>query len=669
MNSSESLAARPFPLARGLVLRNRLVGTAHAAGLVSGGLARPEDAGYWRRRAAGGAAMLVVGGTVTAPESTWRRRIVTEAWREEAVPSMAARAQAIRAEGAVAACQLVHLGRETTGAEMWFPPVAPSAVCSPREPVRPRALTDGEVDAIVEGFRVSAVNALAAGFQVIELHAAHGYLLGQFLSAVTNRRPGAGALAARARIIARITDAIRGSALSAVIGIRLSTDGGEEAGLTLDGLCELLPHVSPHVDYINLTVGVRTTYVRDMATAEPPLLPYLPRIRPLTGRPLLVSQAFRRADQIEAALAAGADLVGMARPLIADPDLPAKLLSGRAAQVRPCVSCNEDCRTFDPVLLCSVNPELAPDGAARRPAAPLLVQQADGGRGDRVAIVGAGPAGLECAVALAGRGAPAGAGAAEVVVFDQRDAIGGQLAVAAAAPNRTGWQALLDFYQASLDAADGVTLKLGTTAGPAALAGFGEVVLAVGSEEVLPEVAGIERALASSRAIASGPSALADREHLLIVDDGFGSWSCASAVELGVHAAVPRITVVTPSAAFGASLPPEGRVQLIARLRGAPLDVVPFTALSLVGDGWAELKNAMSGAATRIAADAVIVVGERRARDWRSLVPSGPRVPTVRVIGDALVPRRVAHAISEGRAAAEAIRASRAHTRMATAPA
>jgi 2,4-dienoyl-CoA reductase (NADPH2) len=529
-------------------------------------------------------------------------------------------------------------------------------VCSPREPVRPRALTDGEVDAIVEGFRVSAVNALAAGFQVIELHAAHGYLLGQFLSAVTNRRPGAGALAARARIIARITDAIRGSALSAVIGIRLSTDGGEEAGLTMDGLCELLPQVSPHVDYINLTVGVRTTYVRDMATTEPPLLPHLARIRPLTSRPLTVSQAFRRGDQIDAALAAGADLVGMARPLIADPDLPAKLLSGRAAQVRPCVSCNEDCRTFDPVLLCSVNPELAPDGAARRPAAPLLAQQAAGGRGDRVAIVGAGPAGLECAVSLAAGGALAGA--AEVVVFDQRDVIGGQLAVAGAAPNRTGWQALLDFYQASLDAADGVTLRLGVTAGPADLAGFGEVILAVGSEEVLPEVPGIERALASSRAIASGTPALADRDHLLIVDDGFGNWSCASAVELGVHAAVPRITVATPGAAFGASLPPEGRVQLIARLRGAALDVLPFTTLSSVSDGCAELSNTMSGATTRIAADAVIVVGERRAHDWRSLVPSGP---TVRVIGDALVPRRVAHAISEGRAAAEAIRASRAH--------
>jgi 2,4-dienoyl-CoA reductase (NADPH2) len=250
------------------------------------------------------------------------------------------------------------------------------------------------------------------------------------------------------------------------------------------------------------------------------------------------------------------------------------------------------------------------------------------------------------------------------VVFDERDVIGGQLAIAASAPNRGGWQALLDFYRASLDAADRVTLRLGTTASPADLAGFSEVILATGSEEILPEVAGIERALASSRAIASGPSALAGCEHLLVVDDGFGNWPCASAVELGVRAAVPRITVATPGAAFGAALPAEGRVQLIARLRGAPLDVLPFTALSAVGDGWAEVTNMMSRTTRRIAVDTVIVVGERRARDWQPLVPPGP---TVRVIGDALVPRRAAHAISEGGAAAEAIRDSQAHTNRATA--
>jgi hypothetical protein len=120
--------------------------------------------------------MLTVGGTVVAPESTWRRRITTEAWRPEAIPGMAARAEAIRAEGAVAACQLVHLGRETTGAEQWFHSGRSIGGRSPREPTRPRPLSGGEVDAVVEGFRVSAVNAAEAGFQVIELHAAHGYL-------------------------------------------------------------------------------------------------------------------------------------------------------------------------------------------------------------------------------------------------------------------------------------------------------------------------------------------------------------------------------------------------------------------------------------------------------------------------------------------------------------
>ncbi|HEX6711995.1 MAG TPA: hypothetical protein VF066_01375, partial [Thermoleophilaceae bacterium] len=391
-------AAEPFGLA-GLELRNRIVGTAHGRGIVAEGLALPEDADYWRRRAAGGAAMLTVGGTVVSPDAVWRRRITTEAWRPEAVPGMALRAEAIRGEGAVAAAQIVHLGRETLGAETWYHPVAPSPVRSPREPTRPRALTDGEVDALVEWFRVSAANAAEAGFQVVELHAAHGYLLGQFLSRATNLRPGAEAPEGRFEVVARIARAIRATVADVALGIRLSIEGGEEAGLTLGGLCELLPLADALFDYVNLTVGVRATYCKDMATASPPLLPDVARVRPLVSGPLLISHSFRRGSEIEAALAAGADLVGMARPLIADPDLPVKLLSGREAEVRPCVSCNEDCRAFDPVLLCSVNPDLAPPGEKRRPAAPLVVQQAPGDVRS-VAIVGAGPAGLECAISL-----------------------------------------------------------------------------------------------------------------------------------------------------------------------------------------------------------------------------------------------------------------------------
>jgi 2,4-dienoyl-CoA reductase-like NADH-dependent reductase (Old Yellow Enzyme family) len=632
-------AAEPFDLAH-LELRNRLVGTAHGRGILEDGLPLPEDAEYWRTRAAGGVAMLTVGGTVVAPESTWRRRITTEAWRPEAVPGMAARAEAIRAEGAVAACQLVHLGRETTGAELWFHPVGPSAVRSPREPTRPRPLTAGELDAIVEGFRISAVNAADAGFQVIELHAAHGYLLAQFLSAATNRRPGAESLDGRLAIVARIVREIRASAPAVVVGIRLSIDGGEEAGLTVKGLCELLPRVSELVDYVNLTVGVRTTYVRDMGTEEPPLLGDIGRLRRSVARPLLISQAFRAPDTIEAALAAGADLVGMARALIADPDMPRKLFGGRAADIRPCVACNEDCRAFDPVLLCSVNPELGPPGAERRPATPLVVCRAAEPAGKRVAIVGAGPAGLECALTLAGR--------RELVLFDARDAIGGQLAVAAAAPHRSGWRALLDFYAAALEHADGVEMRLGTPVRADDLTGFDEVVIAVGSTELLPDLPGIGRALPSSSAIGRRLSG----RSLLVVDDGFGWWPCASAVEEGVRAGFELITVATPGAAFGGSLPPEGRVQLLERLRGAPLEVRPFTALAGVGEDSAALRSTMSGGEERVPADTVIVVGERVARDWSSLVPDAG---TVRVIGDALVPRKASHAIAEGRAAGESI--------------
>ena len=631
-------AGQPFSIGH-ITLRNRIVGTAHGRGLLGDGLALPGDAEYWRRRAAGGAAMLTVGGTVTAPEFTWRRRIVTEAWREDAVPGMALRAEAIRSEGAVAACQLVHLGRETTGAEMWYPPVAPSAVRSPREPTRPHTLIDTEIDGVVEGFRISAVNAASAGFQVVELHAAHGYLLAQFLSASTNLRPTAGSAADRAAIVRRIADEIRRSAPELILGIRLSTDGEREAGLELESLYQLLPAITPLVDYVNLTVGVRTTYVRDMATTEPPLLGAIDHVRAHVDRPLIISQAFRRAGDMEAALAAGADLIGVARPVIADPDFPVKLLTGREKDIRPCVSCNEDCRAFDPVLLCSVNPNLGPSSDAPRPATPLIARRNESAPARKIAVVGAGPAGLECATSIPSD--------RKVVLFDEHDRIGGHVAIAAGAPNRSGWRRLLDFYRHMIEAADNLELRLGTVATADVLAQFDHVVVATGSDEVLPELHGIDRALSATRFIADAPSEPAGSD-LVIVDDGFGWWPCASAIETAIAAGWENITVLTPAASFGARLPPEGHVQLLTRLRGAPLAIHPLTSVDSVAATSLMTRNVMSGRTTELPADVVVVVGERRARAWDHLIPPGPGA---QVIGDAIVPRRVHHAISEGRAA------------------
>ena len=266
-----------------------------------------------------------------------------------------------------------------------------------------------------------------------------------------------------------------------------------------------------------------------------------------------------------------------------------------------------------------------------------------------MAVVGAGPAGLECATALAR--------VREVVLFDERTAIGGELAVAAAAPHRHGWRALLEFYEAALDDAPYASVQLDTRVAAADLDSFPEVVIAIGSQELPPDLPGAEHAVLSSAAIAAGPERIAGGTQVLIVDDGFGSWRCASAVELAIAAGARGITVATPAAAFGASLPPEGRAQLLPRLRGAPLDVRPFTGLDAIESGRAALRNVMSGAVTTVAADTVIIVGERRARDWRSLVPD---TATVHAIGDAVVPRRVGPAISEGHALASKLARARA---------
>jgi 2,4-dienoyl-CoA reductase (NADPH2) len=155
---------------------------------------------------------------------------------------------------------------------------------------------------------------------------------------------------------------------------------------------------------------------------------------------------------------------------------------------------------------------------------------------------------------------------------------------------------------------------------------------------------------ASGAAIAAGPQALAGVCHLVVVDDGFGWWPSVSAVELGVAAGVERVTLVTPGAAFATSIPAESRTQLLPRLRSIRFEIRPLSTLSAVAQDAVELRHA--GGVERLAADAVIVVGERRPRDWSALLPDG--IP-VRVVGDAIVPRRAAHAIAEGRAAARAL--------------
>ncbi|MFB7993222.1 FAD-dependent oxidoreductase [Streptomyces sp. NPDC056002] len=641
--STPTLAAS-FTLG-GHTLRNRLVATAHATAAVADGAPTQADHAYWHRLAQGGTGLVITGGTAVAPESTLPRRYLTEAWRPEIKDAVRRRAEAITEGGAVAIAQLVYLGRETLGAGTYYPPVSAAAVRSPREATAPHPLSAEEVRRVVDAFRVSAANSVQAGFDGVELHAGHGYLLAQFLSRATNTRDDE--YGDRITLLAQVIEAIRSEIGQHPIGVRVSVEPGENSGLGLDDLVELLPrlHAAAPFTYVNVTTGVRNTYVPGMATTSPPLLSSVARLRAASGLPLLVSQGFRTTADIERALEAGADLVGMARPFIADPDFARKVVAGDERSIRPCTSCNEGCRTFEPTGSCSVNPALGPPGMAARPAVPLLLSRPGTGSGDGpVAVVGAGPAGMECAAALARTGH-------EVVVFDGAPHVGGQIRLAGRAAHRSGWLKLIDYHRSQLVDL-GLELRLGTAPDSAELSEYAQVVLATGAREAAVSVPGTLPTFRSADFLDRCADLVPSAPRVAVLDDGFGWWQGISAVESALAAGAREVTLVTPGNGFATGISAENRTQLTNRLGGAPLRVIALTTVTATTDGGMRLRGVLDGRETDLAADVLVTVGERR--PWRpDFTPVDGQ--TVHAIGDCVVPRLVAHAVAEGRAAAETI--------------
>ncbi|MFF3056834.1 FAD-dependent oxidoreductase [Streptomyces sp. NPDC057909] len=637
--------AEPFTLGA-LTLRNRLVATAHATAAVTDGAPTETDAAYWRRLAQGGAGMVITGGTAVAPESTLPQRYLTEAWRPDIKDAVHRRAEAIIDGGAVAIAQLVHLGRETLGAGTYYAPVSAAAVRSPREATGPHPLSTEEARRVVDVFRVSAANSVQAGFHGVELHAGHGYLLAQFLSRVNNTRDDE--YGDRIALLAQVIAAIRAEIGELPIGVRVSVEPGEDSGLGLDDLIKLLPRLnaaSPFA-YVNVTTGVRNTYVPGMATTRPPLLESVAWLRAAVALPLLVSQGFRSVADIEGALDSGADLVGMARPFIADPDFARKVVSGDERTVRPCTGCNEGCRTFEPTGSCSVNPELGPPGAATRPAVSLLLTRPGRARAGSVAVLGAGPAGMECAMTLARTGG-------EVVVFDSAEEAGGQARLAALAAHRSGWQKFVDYQRDQLSDL-GVRVVLGTSPSSAELADYSQIVLAAGAEETVVPVPGELRMLTSTDFLNQYADVVPRAPRVAVLDDGFGWWQGIGAVESALAAGAREVTVITPGTGFATGLSPENRTQLMNRLTGAPLRIVAMNTVTATTAGELRLRNVMDGHETSLAVDVLVTVGERLPRR-PDLTPADGQ--TVRAVGDCVVPRRIAHAVAEGRAAAEAVAA------------
>lgn len=487
-----------------LALKNRVVmapmttRTADAEGFVT-----EATLAWYRARAGGGVGLITV--EMAAPERAGKHRHFELGLHDDRfLPGLTRLVDVIHDAGASAAIQLGHGGGHTRIDISGEAPIAPSAIPHSvqeghTEVIIPEAMTEARIAQTVAAFAAAARRAARAGFDAVDIHGAHGYLLSQFMAPGENRRSDryGGSLENRARFAVEVTAAVRAAVPGLAVIFRMNGDDYFDRGIGIDEAEEIAAMVADAgADAIHVTGGhyrsqpSAAIMIPPMAT---PPLPFLGHARQLRGRvpvPVIAVGRFGDPAAAEATLQAGyADFIALGRPLAADPDWLARAAAGRP--VRRCLACNScvDGMREGQRLHCIVNPVA---GRERQYARRAPVRQ-----GQRIAVIGAGPAGLAYAAEMAA--------ANEVTLFERAAQAGGALRLAGLAPLFQGVEASADSLLAHVDSmvarcrGEGVTLRLQTdpVADPALLDGFDHVVLATGARYPLGTGAPLRAALAA----------------------------------------------------------------------------------------------------------------------------------------------------------------------------
>ena len=442
----------------------------------------PKLAAYFAERARGGVGLIVTGGiapnaagwtkpfagTLSGRRHLARHRLVTDA---------------VHAEGGRICMQILHTGRYA-----YHPlAVAPSRLKAPIAPFAPRELSDAGVGRQVSAFVRCAVLAREAGYDGIEVMGSEGYFINQFLASRTNRRSDrwGGSWTNRMRLPLEIVSRTRAAAgPDFIIVYRLSMLDLVEGGSDWKEIVELAQAVEgAGATIINTGIGWHEARIPTIATMVPRAA-FTWVTRKLKGAvriPLVTSNRINDPAVADRVLAAGdADLVSMARPLLADPDFVVKAARGRADEINTCIACNQACLDLvfeNAIATCLVNPRAGRETElVYRPAAAPK----------RVAVVGAGPAGLSCAAVAGRRGH-------RVTLFESAGQIGGQFNMAKRIPGKEEFHETLRYYRRELELT-GVNVRLGhaATADELAAGAFDEVVLATGVLPRVPVIPGLD---------------------------------------------------------------------------------------------------------------------------------------------------------------------------------
>ncbi|MBT8412457.1 MAG: NADPH-dependent 2,4-dienoyl-CoA reductase [Octadecabacter sp.] len=457
-------------------LKNRvLMGSMHT------GLEETKDwnrvAEFYAERARGGVALMVTGGMAPNREGGVFPG-AAGLFSDDDIANHKIVTDRVHDAGGKIAMQILHAGRYAYSPEC----VAPSPVKSPISPFPPMELDEEGIEKQIADIVTAAARAQQAGYDGVEVMGSEGYFLNQFLVEHTNKRTDrwGGSLENRQRLPVEVVRRVRAAVGPDFIVIyRLSMIDLIPNGQTWEEVVGLARKIeAAGATILNTGIGWHEARIPTIATSVPrrAFTWVTKKLMGEVGIPVITSNRINTPQVGEDVLAEGcADMVSMARPFLADPHFVAKAAAGQAELIAPCIACNQACldHTFGGKLSsCLVNPRACYETEL------VLAKSAP----KRVAIVGAGPAGLSSALAAAERGF-------EVTVFDKASEIGGQLNMAKQVPGKEEFHGLVDYYRAAVAQA-GITVKLGQAVTVDDLDGFDEVIVATGVAPRDPQIAG-----------------------------------------------------------------------------------------------------------------------------------------------------------------------------------